>query len=144
VAWIVSWTRFNLPSNGDDHVNIGLWVAQAVLALGFLMAGGMKVFGYEKYKEMSDRSSGKPGLSKGLVTFIGVSELAGAAGVILPMATGIMPRLTPIAAASLGFVMLLALGHHIQRKDPFAQMGGAIVLLALSVFVAYGRGITFS
>ena len=123
-------------------MNIALWVAQAILALGFLMAGGMKVFANAKYRKMGERSSGNPGLPKGLVTFIGMSEITGALGVILPMATGVMPQLTPIAAAALALVMLLALGYHVQHKDSFAKMSAPIVLLALSVCVAYGRGIS--
>lgn len=123
-------------------MNIALWMAQPILAFAFIMAGGLKAFAYEKSRKMSERYPGEPGLSRGLTTFIGVSEMAGALGVIVLMATGIMPQLTPIAAAALALVMLLALGHHVQHHDPFAKLRPPLVLLALSVFVAYGRGIS--
>jgi hypothetical protein len=61
-------------------MNIALWVVQAVLALAFIAAGSMKVFAYEKYKAMSEKN-GPMDLKRGLVTFIGLSELAGAIGV---------------------------------------------------------------
>jgi uncharacterized membrane protein YphA (DoxX/SURF4 family) len=60
-------------------MNIALWVVQAVLALAFIAAGSMTVFAYEKYKAMSEKN-GPMDLNRGLVTFIGLSELAGAIG----------------------------------------------------------------
>jgi uncharacterized membrane protein len=99
----------------------------------------MKVFAYEKYKKMGEsRSPGKPGLSKGLVSFIGISELAGAIGLILPMATGVAPILTTLAALGLAIVMLLAILFHVKRKESPVPV---LVLLLLASFVVYGRGL---
>jgi uncharacterized membrane protein len=117
-------------------VNIALWIVQGVLCAMFLFAGGMKAFAYGKYKEGVGRELD---LSKGLVIFIGVSEVAGALGLILPMASGIAPMLTPLAAAGLGIIMLLATGFHLKRKE-HAYM--TIVLLILCAFVAWGRGLS--
>ena len=50
--------------------------------------------------------------------FIGVMELLGAAGLILPAVTGIAPILTPLAAAGLAVMMLLAAPTHLRRKEP--------------------------
>ena len=76
--------------------------------------------------------------SKGLVTFIGVAELLGGLGLILPYATGIMPSLTPIAAIALAVIMLLAAGFHAKRKEyPGIVMN--LILLVLAVFVVIGR-----
>lgn len=116
-------------------MNIVLWIAQGILCALFLGAGGMKVFAYPKYQASVGRELS---LSKGLVTFIGISELAGALGLILPMASGIAPVLTPLAAAGLAIIMLLATGFHLKRREP-AYM--TIVLLVLSGFVAWGRGL---
>ena len=116
-------------------MNIALWVVQGLLAAAFLMAGQMKVFAYEKYKAQA----GPHTPSQGMVRFIGLSEAAGAIGLILPQATGILPILTPVAAAALGVVMVLALGFHARHKDPFGKFIPALVLLAMSVFVAWGR-----
>ena len=76
-----------------------------------------------------------------MVTFIGISELAGAFGVILPMASGIAPLLTTLAAAGLGVIMLLAAGYHLKRGEPPWMV---LVLLIPAVFVAVGRGMGWS
>jgi len=115
-------------------MNTALWIAQMVLCVAFLGAGGMKVFAYRKYQETVGRDLD---LSRGLVTFIGVSELAGALGVTLPLFSGIAPILTPIAAAGLGVIMFLATGFELKhKKSPWPP----VVLLILAGFVAVGRG----
>ena len=116
-------------------MNIALWIVQLILCIAFLGSGGMKVFAYRKYKESVGRDLD---LSRGLVTFIGISELAGALGVTLPMFSSIAPILTPLAAAALGVIMLLAVGFHLKRKE---SPGPAVVLLFLAGFVAVGRGL---
>ena len=116
-------------------MNVALWVVQVLLALAFIAAGGMKVFAYEKYKAMSEKN-GPSGMTRGLVTFIGISELAGAFGVVLPMATGIAPWLSAWAAVGLAAVMLLAIGYHVRRREPPAAPA---ILFALAVFVSFGR-----
>ena len=116
-------------------MNVALWVVQVLLALVFIAAGGMKVFAYQKYRAMSEKH-GASGMSRGLVTFIGISELAGAFGVVLPMATGIAPWLSAWAAIGLAVVMLLALGYHVRRHEP---PGAPAILFAMAVFVSLGR-----
>jgi len=116
-------------------MNIALWVLQALLAGLFLMAGSMKVLSYEKYKAQS----GPHAVSKGLAAFIGTSEIAGALGLVLPWATGVLPLLTPVAAFALAVVMTLGVGFHIRVKDPALKAAPALVLLALSLVVGLGR-----
>jgi hypothetical protein len=116
-------------------MNTGLWIVQMVLCVAFLGAGGIKVFAYRKYKESAGRDLD---LSRGLVTFIGVSEIAGALGVTLPAFSGIFPILVPIAATGLGIIMLLATGLHLKRKE---SPWPTVVLLILAGFVAVGRGL---
>jgi uncharacterized membrane protein len=116
-------------------MNVAIWIIQGIVALAFLAAGGMKVFAYEKYKATSEKN-GPSGLTRGLVTFIGIAELAGALGVVLPMATGISPWLTVWAAVGLAIVMLLAIGYHVRRRESPAAPA---VLFVLAAFVAVGR-----
>jgi hypothetical protein len=75
-------------------------------------------------------------LTHGLTTFIDVAEVAGALGVVLPVATGIAPWLSTWAAAGLAAIMLLAVGYHLRRHEPPT---GPAVLFALALFVALGR-----
>jgi uncharacterized membrane protein len=77
-------------------------------------------------------------LSTALVRFIGVCEILGALGLILPAASRIMPKLTVWAAIGLGTVMVLATAFHISRAE-YPNAAGPIALLAGTAFVAYGR-----
>jgi uncharacterized membrane protein YphA (DoxX/SURF4 family) len=116
-------------------VNIALWIVQAFLALLFLMAGGMKTFQYQKAK------AGMPWVkesSRGFVAFIGIVEILGAIGLILPDLTGIAAWLTPASAAGLGLIMLFAAIFHARRKENQA-IGMNVVLLVLAAFVVYGH-----
>lgn len=119
-------------------MNLVLWIVQGLLCVVFVMAGGMKVFAYGRYKKMGEsRSPNQPlGLSKGLVTFIGLSELVGAVGLIVPLATGVAPALTTLAALGLGIIMVLASIYHWRRKESAV---GPIVLLFFACFIVYGR-----
>ncbi|TDF92791.1 DoxX family protein [Paenibacillus piri] len=116
-------------------MNITLWIVQGVLALVFIVAGSMKAFQYEKAKASMPWVKDT---SKGLVAFIGIAELLGGLGLILPFALKIAPSLTPIAAIGLGLVMLFAALFHAKRKENQA-IGMNIVLFALLIFVAMGR-----
>jgi len=116
-------------------MNTVLWIVQVLLALAFIAAGGMKVFAYDKYKAMSEKN-GPSGLTHGLVAFIGSAELAGALGIVLPMATGIARWLSAWAAVGLSVAMLLAVGYHLRRHEPPTA---PTFLLVLGVFVALGR-----
>jgi len=116
-------------------MNVALWIVQGLLALMFLPAGMMKAFQYEKAKATMPWAKDS---SKGLVNFIGVAELLGGLGLIIPWATGIAPALTPIAGASLALVMLLAAIFHARRGE-YKAIGMNVVVLALALFVAIGR-----
>src|SRR5580704_296823 len=116
-------------------MNAALWVAQGLLAVAFLAAGGMKVFAYEKYKLMSEKN-GPSGLTRGLTTFIGIAELAAAIGVVLPMSVNVVPWLSAWSAVGLATVMLLAIGYHVRRRESPAAPA---LLFVLAVFVALGR-----
>ena len=74
----------------------------------------------------------------GAVRFIGVVEVLGALGLILPAATRIQPKLTPLAALGLFTVMVLAMITHITRGE-FGAIGVNVVLGGLAAFIAWGR-----
>ena len=116
-------------------MNVALWIVQGLLAFAFAAAGGMKLLAYEKYKATSEKN-GPSGLTRGLISFIGVAELAGAIGIVLPMAAGVAPLLSAGAAVGLATIMLLAIGYHVRRRESPAAPA---ILFALSMFVGVGR-----
>ena len=115
-------------------MNIALWIAQGLLAAIFLFAGGMKlVMPIEEM--MKQMPIPLPGL---FVRFIGVAEVLGAIGLILPWLLRIRPGLTPLAAAGLVIVMIGATVYTLAAGD-FATAPIPLVVGILAVFVAYGR-----
>ena len=117
-------------------MNIALWVVQILLALAFGMAGIMKV------TQPIDKLEARMGWVKSVgprgVRLIGSLEILGAIGLILPAVTGILPWLTPVAAACLALTMVGAMITHARRGE-YSGIGVNLVLLVLTLFVAYGR-----
>lgn len=116
-------------------MNIALWIVQGILALGFIYSGWLKAFQREKAKASWHWANDVAG---GLVFWIGIAELIGALGLILPQATNIAPVLTPIAAIGLAAVVLFGAVFHLMRKES-KDIGINIAFLALALFVAIGR-----
>jgi len=109
-----------------------LWSVQVVLALIFLFAGSMKLV---LPIEVMTAQMPLPGL---FLRFIGVCEVAGALGLILPGLTRIQRGLTPLAASGLVVIMVGAVVFTLASEG----VTGAVVPLvvgALAACVAYGR-----
>jgi len=118
-------------------VNILLWLVQILLAAAFGMAGVMKAT--QPVDVLAANGiAWAPQVPLALVRFIGISELLGAVGLILPALTKIKPFLTPLAALGLLTVMILAMGFHVSRGEAGA-LPINIVLGGLAAFVAWGR-----
>ena len=113
-----------------------LFRSQGLLAFAFIAAGGMKLFAYKKYNAMSEKKNGPTGPSRGLITFIGMAEIAGSLGIVLPMATNIAPWLSPWAAVGIATIMLLAIGFHARRRE---SMVAPAIFFLLAAFVVFGR-----
>ena len=111
------------------------WMFSAVLALVFLITGVTKAFRYEQARKSFPWVKDVP---RALVQFIGIAEILGAVGLILPAATGFYGWLTPAAAVTLGLLMLLAAGFHMRRHEG-PEAGVSVILLLLLAFVAYVR-----
>jgi putative oxidoreductase len=119
-------------------MNIALWIVQGLLAAFYGMAGSMKVFQTTKTRE-NPQMTWAHGQSNGYIRFVGTAELLGALGVILPIATGILPWLTPVAAIGLSLIQLLAIFMvHLPKKE-YGVIPVNVIALALSIFVAVGR-----
>jgi len=117
-------------------MNIALWVAQGILALVFLMAGASKLT--QPKEKLAERMGYVDDFSDGTIKLIGTLEVLGALGVVLPKLTGILPVFTPLATVGLALTMVGAALTHLRRKEPQMIVVNA-VLLALAIFVAWGR-----
>lgn len=114
-----------------------VWVATALLVLAYGMAGVMKTF--RPIPDLAKMMVWPGDVPAPLVRFVGVSEMAGALGVILPVLTGILVWLAPLAAAGLSLVQILAIGFHGQRGETAKTLVMNLILLALSLFVLWAR-----
>jgi uncharacterized membrane protein len=115
-------------------MNVALWVAAGVLAAAFLVAGFMKLT--RRKDDLQARLPYVAGFSAAQVKAIGAIEVAAALGLILPAVTKIATVLVPLAATGLGITMVLATVVHLRRRESIVIN---LVLLALAVFVAWGR-----
>jgi hypothetical protein len=126
------------PTTGNDtngnsrKTEVALWIVQGVLAALFLFAGGMKLV------LPAEMMKGPVALPVGFLRFIGVAEVLGAIGLILPELLRIRRELTPMAALGLLAIMIGA--------TTVTLLGGAaapalipFVVGLLAAFVARGR-----
>ncbi len=118
-------------------MHILLWVVQLLLACAFGMAGFMKSTQPSRRARAGRYRVGRRRCPLPMVRFIGISELLGALGLILPAATKIKPSLTPLAALGLLTIMILAMGFHLSRGEAQA-LPINMVLGGLAAFVAWG------
>lgn len=117
-------------------MNVALWIVAVVLALAMAGAGLAKLS--QSKEKLLARMKWTEDFSPGVIKLIGFVEVLGAIGLILPGVTGIAPILVPIAATGIAIVMLLAAIVHFRRGEPKEALP-PLVLLALAVFVAWGR-----
>src|SRR5215210_7900959 len=119
------------------RLNTVLWVGQGLLALVFAFAGGSKLV------LPLEAMAGPIELPGPLLRFIGVVEILGAIGLILPGLLRIRPGLTPLAAAGLVSIMIgatvLTLAGVVPGGGGAASALIPLVLGLLSAFVVYGR-----
>ena len=126
-------TSFSSDSHQQRRTRtITLWSIQIVLALVFLFAGSMKLV---LPIEVMTAQIPLPGL---LLRFIGVCEVAGALGLILPGLTRIQKGLTPLAACGLVIIMLGAVVLTVASEGAVAALI-PLVVGSLAVCIAYGR-----
>jgi len=113
-------------------MNVALWIVQGLLAALFLLAGGAKLV------MSADQMAGPVALPVWFLRFIGVAEVLGGLGLILPGLLRIRPGLTPLAAAGLVIIMIGATIVSLMI-GPVALAAMPFVVGLLAAFVAYGR-----
>lgn len=109
------------------------WVLSGLLALLNLMAGGGKIAqphgGARPMPTLDDYTDTQ-------VRLIGIAEVLGAIGLIVPVLTGILPILTPIAALGIALIQFLAIFAHRKHSEPFVPN---IVMMLVAVAIAVLR-----
>jgi putative oxidoreductase len=131
----INFLKMTNQSN-NKGINIALWVVQGLLAAMFIMAGLMK--STQTIEALAESLPWVESTSLALVRFIGISELLGGIGLLLPALLRIKPFLTTWAALGLAAVMLLAAIFHGSRGE-FSAIGMNIVFMGMALFVAWGR-----
>ena len=117
-------------------MNIALWIVQGLLAVAFLMAGGMKLM--QPKEKLAESMAWVEDFSTNTIKGIGLLEVLGAIGLILPWALTIVPELTGVAAIGLVLTMIGAAVTHIRRGET-QMLVPNVVLGLLAAFVAVGR-----
>ena len=113
-------------------MNVLLWILQALLSLMFLFAGAVKLV------LPLDKMSGPVALPLWFLRFIGVCEILGAFGLLLPGIFRIRKELTPLAAGGLLIIMIGAVTVSLIGGDPATAIIPLVMGLLLS-FVGYKR-----
>jgi len=118
-------------------MTIALWITAVLLTLVYLMAGGIKVV--RSRAQLQPQMPWVEDFTEPQVTLIGAIGLLGAFGVILPLATGIAPFLTPIAAIGLVLLQIGAITVHVRRgeKDSLGINVGLLVLAAVVAVLGF-------
>ena len=116
-------------------MNVALWVVQVFLALAFAGAGFDQAFNYDDAKR---RLPWVGVLPKGAAVALGVIEIVGAIGLIVPAATNTVPSLTVLAAAALVVLMALAVVFH-SRRHEVVQIGFSAFFGVVAAVVLIGR-----
>jgi uncharacterized membrane protein YphA (DoxX/SURF4 family) len=117
-------------------MHVVLWIAQVLLAGMFLMAGSMKTF--TPIPELVKMGMTWAETMPFMPRFIGISEILGGLGLILPSLLRIQPKLTIAAAYSLLIVMIMAVVVHIVENDA-AHSLMPLLLGGIALFIAWGR-----
>jgi hypothetical protein len=117
-----------------------LWALQIVWGFFFAGSGFGKVLLFDDalYAAAPRAVAWYAAVPQPLIVFIGVVEVLGGIGLLLPAITRVTPRLTPLAAAGLALTMLLAAGFHVVRGE-YALVPANIVLGAVAALLAAGR-----
>lgn len=117
-------------------MNIILWVIQAFLAIAFLMVGFLK--STQPVNKLASTLPWVRDVRAVWPRFIGICEVLGAIGLVLPGITHIQTWLTIVAAGGLAMIMIDAALFH-RRRHEYPMIAVNAVLFVLAVLVVYGR-----
>ncbi|MFJ2754074.1 DoxX family protein [Nocardioides sp. NPDC087217] len=117
-------------------MNIALWIVAGVFGIAYVAGGIVKLtMPYEKY---AAKLGWPEDFTPGNVRFMGVVEILGGLGLVLPGLVDIAPVLVPIAASCMALYMAGAITERLRRGE-YKELLGDLLFLAAMVFVAWGR-----
>jgi uncharacterized membrane protein YphA (DoxX/SURF4 family) len=123
----------------DTTMNIALWILACVLGAAFLLAGAMKLLTPYRKLSSNPKMAWALDFSPTQVKLIGLVELLGAVGLVLPPLVDVAEWLVPLAAAGLALTMFGAFSTHVRRDDPRSAKVPNIVLGTMALVLAVGR-----
>lgn len=118
-------------------MSTALWIASGILAAMMLVAGLTKTLRTKEQLHATGLTYVED-FPAAFVRILGIAEVLGAAGLILPGLLGIATILVPVAAVCLGITMVGAVVVHLRRGET-SKLLMPIALALLAVFVAWGR-----
>jgi putative oxidoreductase len=119
-----------------ERIGVTVWIAQVFLFFAFGILGTMKLA--MDMEELARVMVWPGAVPSWLVRLIGVAELAGALGVLVPALTRIAPWLTRWAAFGLSALMGCALGYHLMLFQGL-MLVPSLVLLVIAAYVGVRR-----
>jgi hypothetical protein len=131
----MSTTTFE-PAPSGRALRAGLWVAQALIFIAFSAAGLVKLF--TPIPQLAAMMPWTGEHSETFVRVIGIIDLAGGIGILLPALTRIMPNLSVLAALGCSVLQVFAIIFHVSRGEAVVTPLN-FVLLTLAAFVLWGR-----
>lgn len=119
-------------------MTLAVWIVSGLLAFAFLVGGIVRLVVPATTYGGWPNQQWILAVPRPAVVAISIAEILGAAGLIVPVASGIAPILTPIAAVCLALIMVGALVFHLRRRE-WPNVPVALVLITLLTFVAVSR-----
>ena len=114
-------------------------VVQVVLALGFAAGGLLRLtLPYAKYTQLPGQGWAND-FKPEHIRLIGVLEVSGGVGLIIPLFLHSLTMLTPLAAVGIALVMSGAMATHLRRSEYWNMVGNLIFFVGPALFVAYGK-----
>ncbi|MDM4763905.1 DoxX family protein [Galbitalea sp. SE-J8] len=124
-------------------MDIAVWIVTGVVVL-ILGGSGVSKLAQSRERILADPRMGWANdFGQRQIRLIGVAEVAGSLGLVLPWALGILPVLTPVAGYALAALMLGATGVNIRRRE-YAGLPFVLLLVAAPLFVAIVRTIALA
>lgn len=117
-------------------MSIALWIIAVIFAIAFTAGGIVKLtWSYDKY---AAKLHWPADFSPGKVKFMGIIEILGGLGLVLPAFIAPIAWLVPVAASGMALYMSGAVTERIRRSE-YRDLLGDLLFLAAMLFVAWGR-----